>query len=322
MFTGIVGLVAREPILLWGGLLVVRSLLGMTNAPLHPAGARLVSNWLPQSAVILGNGMVTFAGCVGMGIVYVAFGNLIDGFGWPRAFLVTGGITLLLAVGWIVWADDGRPHGGQPQLTGRRTSDSHNFWSLLAHPSLLNLTISYATVGYFQYLFFYWMEYYFEKILRLNLETSRWLSTAMVLAMGLGMVIGGRLADIRSSRGGRNGHRLVPVVCLLASAVCVVLAVASTSNHWKIALFMVSMAAVGGTEGSYWTQAVVIGRARGGTAAAIMNTGGNLGGLLAPVVTPFVAAHLGWQLGMGLASVVCAIGAVLWYWIDMPEKRT
>jgi dipeptide/tripeptide permease len=51
-----------------------------------------------------------------------------------------------------------------------------------------------------------------------------------------------------------------------------------------------------------------------------MNTGGNAGGLLAPVVTPFLSGYFGWQVGMGLASLVVFAGAILWLGID-PHAR-
>jgi dipeptide/tripeptide permease len=55
-------------------------------------------------------------------------------------------------------------------------------------------------------------------------------------------------------------------------------------------------------------------------AAGIFNTGGNLGGMLAPLVTPWVSNHLGWPWGIALGSIVCLIGVCLWLWID-PQER-
>jgi hypothetical protein len=80
------------------------------------------------------------------------------------------------------------------------------------------------------------------------------------------------------------------------------------------------MAAVGACEGAFWTASVRIGGARGGTAAAILNTGGNGVGLLAPVVTPALAVHFGWNAGLVLASAVCIAGAALWWWIDAGDN--
>jgi hypothetical protein len=38
------------------------------------------------------------------------------------------------------------------------------------------------------------------------------------------------------------------------------------------------------------------------------------------VLTPLVSAWLGWQAGLGLASVVCLLGALCWIGID-PQER-
>jgi MFS family permease len=320
--TGLIGLAGLAPGALWVSLLVVRSLMGMTNAPLHPAGARFMADWFPRSAISLANGSVTFACCVGMGFVYLLFGALIDSAGWPTAFLITGAATGLLTIAWIVLAptQPGHPISGH-RMPDRGDPENDGFWRQLTNPNLLFLTISYSTVGYFQYLFFYWMEFYFERILELDQQTSRWLSTAMVLAMGVGMVVGGRLADGQVNAGGRHAHRVVPVACLLLSAIAVLVALLTGQYQLKIACFLLSMAAVGGTEGIYWTLGVRIGRSRGGTTAAIMNTGGNIGGLLAPIVTPILAAQLGWQAGLGTASAVCLVGAGLWFCVRNPERH-
>ena len=55
-------------------------------------------------------------------------------------------------------------------------------------------------------------------------------------------------------------------------------------------------------------------------AAGILNTGGNGGGLIAPVLTPFLSGIFGWQAGLGLAGVVCLLGAACWGFID-PHDR-
>ena len=44
--------------------------------------------------------------------------------------------------------------------------------------------------------------------------------------------------------------------------------------------------------------------------------GGNVGGMLAPVLTPWVSGHFGWPWGIGLGGIVCFLGALCWCWID------
>jgi dipeptide/tripeptide permease len=84
--------------------------------------------------------------------------------------------------------------------------------------------------------------------------------------------------------------------------------------------FVGAMGALGLCEGPFWTTAVEMGGRRGGTTAALMNTGGNAGGLLSPVLAPHLSHYFGWQVGMGLAGVVAVGGALLWLGINPRER--
>src|SRR5207253_10444687 len=95
----------------------------------------------------------------------------------------------------------------------------------------------------------------------------------------------------------------------------------ATHPGWIVLWFALALAAVGATEGPFWATALELGGRRGGTAAGIFNTGGNAGGVLAPVVTPFVSGIYGWPVGIILGSLVCLAGMSLWLWID-PDERS
>ena len=97
----------------------------------------------------------------------------------------------------------------------------------------------------------------------------------------------------------------------------------SLSDNPEVTLIFIAIAmwGVGASEGAYWTTAVHVGRARGGLAAGILNTGGNAGGFLAPFMTPLISAWYGWLAGFGLASAVCVLGALCWAGIDPDERR-
>jgi MFS family permease len=315
--TGLAGWLFTEGLGLFMALLLVRSLMGLTNAPLHPGGARLVANWVPPSGVAQANGLVAGSACGGIAVTYFVFGNLIDQFGWPQAFLVASGATLVVALIWCLTAAD-----DPGEKTTNNKTGPENFTPLLRNRGLLCLTLSYGMVGYFQYLFFYWAEYYFETVLKLPKEVGRWYSTYLTLAMGGGMVLGGRLTDLAKARLGlRLGLAVVPVGGLLLAAAGSAVGALAEGRGWTLAGFAVAMAAVGSTEGSFWTTAVHIGGRRGGTAAAILNTGGNGFGLVAPVLTPLIARQYGWNAGLLLASGVCVAGALLWSGVTVGESQ-
>ena len=238
--------------------------------------------------------MVTFAACIGMTLTYPVFGALKDRFGWPAAFQITSGCTLILAACWGAFTLRGFEHAAQASVSNhllaprarKKSQPLRGGRMLLANRSLLMLTLSYAAVNYFQYLFFYWSEYYFETAQRMSTEDSRLFSSVLTLSMGVGMMFGGFATDwtrmrIRHPR----SVGLVPVCGLLGSGMLLLPAFVSDDPSVIVTFFALAMAAIGTCEGAFWTLAVELGGKRGGLAASILNTGGNAGGLLA------LAAH-------------------------------
>jgi len=90
-----------------------------------------------------------------------------------------------------------------------------------------------------------------------------------------------------------------------------------------VALFFLAHAAIGLCEAPTWVAGLEVGGKHCGTSAAIVNTGGNLGGMLAPVVTAYVSRAFGWQSGFAVASLVCLFGVVQWFGVRLvaPESN-
>ena len=57
-----------------------------------------------------------------------------------------------------------------------------------------------------------------------------------------------------------------------------------------------------------------------GAACGILNTGGNLGGFLAPVLTPLIASRFGWAGGLYFACFLVTIGMLTWLMVD-PDRK-
>jgi MFS family permease len=313
-------------------LLVVRGLMGLFTAPIYPATGRILAHWLPAGQRAAANGAIMAAALVGISSTYVGFGTLLDWFDWPIAFVITGTITALAALLWT-WYGRNRPQehpganaaelqwiGDNPQLDEPATRVSRGWLSLLSNRSLVLLTVSYGAIGYFEYLFYFWMHYYFEKVLTVGKTESRLFSTILSLAMAGGMLMGGWLSDrLAQGRGQRFGRTIVVVGGMLLGAALLGVGILATDVHMIVAYFAVAMAAVGATEGPMWATAIELGGRHGATAAGIFNTGGNAGGVIAPIITPLVSRYWGWQWGIGLGGLVCLAGACLWLWIDPSE---
>ena len=327
--TGVTGFVFAGTAQIWLSLVVVRGLMGLFTTSLHPGCARAVADWTPLPRRSLTNGLVTGAALLGIASTYKVFGALVAWIDWANAFLVTGAVTALLTGTWILVsreADQGQIRLSTSDEGGhraRQTGPHSSGWlALLKNRSLILLTLSYAAIGYFQYLFFYWMHFYFDEVLHLGKIASQYYAGIPPLAMAVGMPLGGWLSDrLRTVLGYRWGRAVVPLCGMIAGAVLLGLGVVAKEPAWIVTWFSLALGVVGACEGCFWSTAVEVGADRGGTAAAIINTGGNAGGLLAPVVTPWVSRHFHWQLGIGLGGLVCLSGALCWFWID-PKQRT
>src|SRR5207244_7842529 len=91
-------------------------------------------------------------------------------------------------------------------------ADAGRWRALLTNRSLILLTVSYAAVGYFEYLFYFWMHFYFEGILKLGKYESRDYATILYLAMAVGMFLGGWLADSLARHWGRRRGRAAVIL--------------------------------------------------------------------------------------------------------------
>jgi MFS family permease len=319
--TGAVGWALDDGASVFAALVGVRCLLGVVFTPLHPGSARAVSLWVPPDWRSRTNGLVNGSALVGIAATPPAFGLLIDRFDWPLAFLIVAGFTATLSVIWTTFATDGPAHPGSPPARAEPPGPAESWRTLLGRRSLVLLTLSYGAVGYFQYLFFYWMTYYFRTVLHLPEGRSRFYAAIPPLAMAAGMPLGGWLSDLlERAVGTSRGRGIVPMAGMTAGALLLVLGALASEPAWIVFWFALALGAVGASEGPFWATAIELGGRRGGSSAAFFNTGGNLGGMLAPVVTPLIGRQFGWGWAVGVGGAVCLAGVVLWLWIDPSER--
>jgi ACS family glucarate transporter-like MFS transporter len=331
--TGICGL-ATSASLAFGLFLVVRFLMGMFTAPLFPAAGRIVGAWIPFESLGWANGLVLGATTIGVSLAPIVFGKLSDLVDWRAACGLMGALTLLLTYVWHQFGRDkpaDHPRVNDAELDLVPNSEevvagdipasrarSPDLIACLKNPSLVFLTLNYATVGYYEYTLFYWMKYYFSEVRGYPEDASRIftgiVSAAMIVAVPLGGILSDRLVRAWGYRAGRMS---VPIVGILASAGLLFAATQAEEPAAVVGLFFLSHAAIGLCEAPTWVAALEIGGRNCATSAAIVNTGGNLGGMLAPVVTAYVAREYGWNMGFVVASFVCLVGVVQWFGVRL-----
>ncbi len=313
-------------------LLLIRGVAGAWSVPLHPGAARAVSLWTPLGERSTANGLVTAGALVGIALTYPVFGWLMDRVGWPSAFIIAGTTLMLFALLWYALAaDDPASHpwsnaaerelvAGAGSTPARTRATFREVLGLFHNRSLVLATLSYGALSYVQYMFFYWIEYYFGKVLQLPDSESRRAAFTVTIAMAVGMAAGGWVSD-RLCRwlGFRRGCQMMAITGMGLSAGFSLLGVLTANPDAVVLCFALALGSLGLCEGIFWTTAPALEPRNGGLACALLNTGGNGVGMLAPIITPMLGKEYGWDSAVVVACVICGVGGLLWLGIGTPE---
>jgi MFS transporter, ACS family, D-galactonate transporter len=317
-------------------LLVIRAVAGASSVPLHPGAARAVSLWVPLRQRSFANGLVNAGALIGIALTYPVFGWLLDRVDWQWALFISGTTLMVFGLIWYVLsADSAASHrwtnaaerkvidGGRPAPPPRTRATFDEFMDLFRNRSLVLLTLSYGMLGYVQYLFFYWIEYYFKTELKLPSSESRQAAFFVTIAMAVGMACGGWASDWLCRRLGHGmGCRVMAIGGMGLCALFSLLGVNTNNPQEVIVCFSLALGSAGMCEGIFWTTAPELESRNGGLACALLNTGGNGIGLLAPIFTPVIGRAFGWNAAIIVACIVCAVGGALWLGIASPSADT
>ena len=156
-------------------------------------------------------------------------------------------------------------------------------------------------------------------MLKLPESESRQAAFIVTIAMAIGMAGGGWVSDVLCRRLGFCwGARSIALAGMGLSAGFSLLGVSVTDPDAVVLCFALAMGSLGLCEGIFWTMAPALEPRNGGLAAALLNTGGNGVGMLAPYFTPLIGLHFGWDAAVVVACAICGVGALLWLCITPP----
>jgi MFS family permease len=312
IFTAATALAGSQAVRLlppFAALIGIRFVLGVASAPLYPASAKVVATAVEPRRVTAVQGLVVCCAGVGSAAAPFLFSRLIDLFDWRFAFCAAAALTGLVAAAWAAVAR--HPAGVQ---AARPTGAAQGFQrAVLRNRSLLWLSASYFSLNYFEYIFFYWIYYYFGQIRNFTASLAAAASTATMFGMIVLGPAGGWIADVLARRFGlMSGRRYVAITGMLLSAVLLYLGAAGFSPVLTITLLAFAFGCASAAEGPFWATAAAAGSEYAGSAGGFMNTVGNLGGMIAPVLTPLIAARFGWTSALWVASGVVLLGVLAW----------
>ena len=329
LFTGLTAVAGHPGLGTWIGVvpsfLLVRLAMGASTAPLYPSCARMNANWFPVSRRARVWGVIAAGAGIGGAVSPLLFSAMINRFGWRLSFWISAGVTALLSLVWLQKVGD-RPTNSTDALTqeptvlaAQRLNPLKSWWK---DRNLLLLTAGYFTVGYFEYIFFFWIYYYFGEIRKMGRNETAIYTTILFLMWTVMTPLGGYVSDRLVERyGTKFGRRVVPIVCLTVSAFLLCVGVNMSQPFGVAACLSLALGFASASDGPFWATAIDLGRKNVGACSGIMNTGGNVGGFLAPILTPLIAGYAGWSWGLYFGAGVVLIGVIVWFLIDPDEAN-
>ena len=240
---------------------------------------------------------------------------------WRAALLVSALPSLLMAVWWLGIRP---PSGARDDREGPREPEVHPAGGrarvvlrLLRTPGFLRLTLSYSLQGYVGYIFIFWFYLYLVQVRHFDLMQGAAVSSLPWVLSIVSIPFGGMVSDrlVRGRLGHVWGRRLVPIVGMAGAGVCI--AIGARTGHAYVAAVTLAIATalVLSVEGPFWSTMASLAGDRSGTGGGIMNTGCNLGGLISPMLTPWLAEQLGWEPALYVAAALSVAAALLWFGI-------
>jgi ACS family glucarate transporter-like MFS transporter len=319
-----------------GLLLLVRFLLGASQAPVFPVGAGVIMHWFPPGQWSLPNALIAAGISLGAAATPPLLANLIDLGGWRMAMCAVAALAgLFLILWWPLVRDRPAQYPGitPEELTYIGTRESAAIdarWPvirrLLCIPQVVALSVSYLLQCYVIYVFIFWLYSYLTVQRGLTLLSSGTLAAVPFVAAALVSPFGSAVSDWLVRRGHvRWGFRAVPMLALALAAGALWLAVHALDPYVAVLHLSICFALVQVTDGVYWGAMTTLTPSHAPIATGILNTFGNIGGAICTPFIPWVAERLGWVNALLTSSIAALLGAGLWLLVfpDRPvDART
>jgi sugar phosphate permease len=325
--TGVVGSLA--------GLLVMRVLLAVGEAPCWPTSAKITAAWFPDKERGFATGIWDSSSKWGPAIAPVALVALMVAFGWRSLFHVTGLVGVLFAL-LFLWLYRSPAHsrglsaperayieaggGGREDVPGAARL---RWTSLFRHRSIWGMILGYFCAIWLWNLFLTFLPLYLRDRFHVTLTQMGVYASIPWIGGAMGEIVVGyltaRLVD-RGVAGPMATKRLMIVLCSVGAGLATVMLPFATSLVMTVTLMTIGLAFVAAVIGAAWALAAdVAPTPMVASVSSIQNFGGYFGGAFSPVVAGFLVDRTGSYAIAFVSGGLLAGCAAFFYWFMVRE---
>jgi ACS family glucarate transporter-like MFS transporter len=340
----------------FGVLLAFRILLGIGESVYLPGGSKIVSLLFPPNRRGLPSGIFDFGTRTGLVLEGLIVPWCLGHYGWRRTFLVVGFSALLWLVPWLLVSPrrlrasrgsrprNNIPNDASPECWSSQESARAGEWrsgvvrpqrarptvqsdsmlartrALVTNRNLLGICLGFFCFDYYWYLLVTWLPDYLVTVRHLTILKAGFLASLPFFVFGVSEPIGGWLADRLIQRGWNETRTRKAVVTAAFATGLLLIPAARVESAGAAVALIAGGSMVGLATGNLLVILQLCAPPNQiGLWTGIENFAGNIGGILAPLITGLLISRTGsYSPGFALAAIILVAG-LLSYWFIVGE---
>jgi ACS family glucarate transporter-like MFS transporter len=330
LFQGYVGSVVA--------LVIMRTVVGVMEAPSFPANSRLTTMWFPQhergKAVQIYNSAQYF----GLAVAMPLLAMLMQKFGWHSMFLASGLSGIVMSILWFAVIRDPKDHqrvnkaeidyivqGGG--LADVKSNTEKIKWSqvrlLLTNRQMIGIYIAQFASNTILWFFLTWLPTYLIQAKHLSILKAGFITSLTYMAAFAGGIFSGYISDLLLKKGkSLTVARKTPIIIGFLLCSTIILANFTKSATVVIIILTITFFAKGMAGLSWALVGDMSPKHLVGINAGIFNTAGNLAGIVIPILVGYILkATKSFNLALTFICVILLIGALCYIFVVDKVER-
>jgi sugar phosphate permease len=318
----------------FASLVVIRALFGLGESGAFATATRAFASWIPSSERGFAQGVTHAAARFGATATPIIVAAIMVRWGWQAPFLILGVLGLAWSAFWYFWYRD-KPtefkerwgainqaemdfiEGGR---SAKKAAAKLQFRTLLKSRNLWFLSLSYPAYCYVSWIYA-WFPLYLVEARGFTIIKMGIFLTVIHAAGPVGNALGGWLSDeiLRKTGNSKFARRVVAMAALLMAAGFIIPAALTNSAYMAVFFLTGAVFCLETSVAVYWAVCLDVGHEYAGTVSAMMNSVGQVGSVLSPLVFGAILQFTGsWVYPFIVAGVVLVAGVFLWLGVN-PE---
>jgi sugar phosphate permease len=308
-------------------MMAVRFLFGIGEAGAFPIATRSLSRWMLPGERGFAQGITHAGSRLGAAMTPPLVVWIITRYNWRAAFITFGITGVVWAVAWLFYYRDAPDEHASANIAERdlirsatkgvqRQVGAAVPWRrILSNSGLWYLAAMYFCYNYCLATYLDWFPTYLHQHRGYDLKQMGFYASLPLLAGTVGDLAGGWVSDIllRSTSNVRQSRRVVAVAGFLVAAAGIIPATLTSDPQTCVVWSCIAFFGLEITVGVSWAIPLDIGGDCAGSVSSVMNMCGNIGGAISPAALAYLVKAYGWNVPFLVASMLCAIAAVLYY---------